>query len=207
MYATRGHECDVFAGASETSASTIEWVMSELLRNPRVMAKALNEVRQTFEGTRNIDEIDIQKLDYLKLVVKETLRLHAPGCLYPREKCEINGYEIPSNTKVIINAWAIGRDPTYWIDADCFHPERFQGSSVDFKGTNFEFIPFGSGRRICPGISFALANVELVLSQLLYHFTWKLPFKINPEELDTSESLGLSCRGNQGLTHTTAEGD
>ena len=176
--------------------------MSELLRNPRVMAKAQNEVRQILKGRRNVDETDIQKLDYLKLVVKETLRLHPPGALYPREsreKCEINGYEIPSNTKVIINAWAIGRDPAYWIDADCFHPERFQGSSVDFKGTNFEFIPFGSGRRICPGISYAIANVELVLSQLLHHFTWKLPTKINPEEIDMSESFGLSCRRRNDL--------
>ncbi|XP_030962309.1 premnaspirodiene oxygenase-like [Quercus lobata] len=193
---------DVFSGASESSASTIEWAMSELLRNPRVMEKAQNEVRQILKGRRNVDETDIQKLDYLKLVVKETLRLHPPGALYPREsreKCEINGYEIPSNTKVIINAWAIGRDPAYWIDADCFHPERFQGSSVDFKGTNFEFIPCGSGRRVCPGISFALANVELVLSQLLHHFTWKLPTKINLEELDMSESFGLSCRRRNDL--------
>ena len=193
---------DIFSGASETSASTIEWAMSELLRNPRVMEKAQAEVRRVLKGRKNVDETDIQKLDYLKLVVKETLRLHPPGALIPREsreKCEINGYEIPSNTKVIINAWAIGRDPEYWIDADCFRPERFHCSSIDFKGSHFEFIPFGGGRRICPGISFAIAIVELVLSQLLFHFNWKLPTDIKLEELDMSESLGLTCRRRNDL--------
>ena len=169
--------------------------MSELIKNPRVMEKAQAEVRQVLEGQKNFDEANIQKLDYLKLVVKETLRLHPAAALIAREareKCEINGYEIPNNTTVIINAWAIGRDPEYWIDSECFLPERFQDSLIDFKGSNFGFIPFGGGRRICPGISFALATIELVLSQLLYHFNWKLPNEIKPEEIDMSESFGLS---------------
>ncbi|KAK7855040.1 germacrene a oxidase [Quercus suber] len=159
---------DIFSGASETSATMIEWAMSELLRNPKVMEKTQAEVRQALKGRKNIDEVDIQKLDYLKLVVKETLRLHPPAALIPREsreKCEINGYEIPNNTKVYINAWAIGRDTEYWSDADCFHPERFQGSHIDFRGANFEFIPFGGGRRICPGISFALAIIFRTILQ------------------------------------------
>ena len=95
----------------------IEWTMSELLRNPKVMEKTQAEVRLVLKGQKNIDEVDIQKLDYLKLVVKETLRLHPPAALIPREsreKCEINGYEIPNNTKIYINAWAIGRDTEYW---------------------------------------------------------------------------------------------
>ena len=130
--------------------------MSELLKNPRVMKKAQAKVRQILEGWRSFDEANIQKLDYLKLVVKETLRLHPPGALINREsteKCEINGYEIPNNTKVIINAWAIGRDTEYWIDADCFRPKRFQGSLIDFKGSNFEFIPFGDKIGFCPFLS------------------------------------------------------
>ncbi|KAM3685582.1 hypothetical protein ACJW31_11G129000 [Castanea mollissima] len=193
---------DIFSAANETSASTIEWAMSELLRNPRVMEKAQTEVRQVLQGRRNLDETYVHKLDYLKLVVKETLRLHPPGALVSREsreKCEINGYEIPSNTKVIINIWAIGRDPEYWIDTDCFWPERFHGSSIDFKGTNYEFIPFGGGRRMCPGMSFALAIVELVLSQLLFHFNWKLPNDIKLEELDMSECLGFTYRRRNDL--------
>ncbi|KAG7946068.1 hypothetical protein I3843_14G019800 [Carya illinoinensis] len=161
---------DIVNAGSETSASTIEWAMSELVKNPRVMEKAQAEVRRVLEGRRNINETDIQQLDYLRAVVKETLRLHPPGALTPREsreKCKISGYEIPSNTKVLINIWAMGRDPKYWIDANYFRPERFYDSSIDFKGTNFEYIPFGSCRRICPGISFALATVELALSHLL----------------------------------------
>jgi cytochrome P450 len=176
--------------------------MSELLRNPRVLEKAQTEVRRVLGGTRSIDETNIQKLDYLKLVVKETLRLHPPAAIIPRESTEnsqICEYLIPSNTRVLVNAWAIGRDPEYWIDADSFSPERFQGSCTDFRGANFEFIPFGSGKRICPGISFALANIELSLSQLLYHFNWKLPNEIKPEELDMSESLGLSCKRRNDL--------
>ena len=151
------------------------------------MEKAQAEVRQVLEGQKNFDEANIQKLDYLKLVVKETLRLHPAAALIAREareECEINGYEIPNNTTVIIKAWAIG---------------RFQDSLIDFKGSNFGFIPFGGGRRICPGISFALANIELVLSRLLYHFNWRLPNEIKPKELDMSESFGISYRRKNDL--------
>ncbi|KAB1228284.1 Cytochrome P450 71D10 [Morella rubra] len=193
---------DFVSAGSETTATTIEWAMSEMLRNPRVMEKAQAEVRRVLDVGRNIDETDIQKLDYLKSVVKETLRLHPPVALNlrkSREKCEISGYEIPSNMKVIINVWAIGRDPEYWIDAECFRPERFHSSSVDFKGANFEFIPFGGGRRICPGILPGLASVELALSQLLLHFDWKLPNEIKPEELEMSESMGLTIKRKNNL--------
>ncbi|KAB1228280.1 Cytochrome P450 71D10 [Morella rubra] len=195
-------EVDFVSAGSETTATTIEWAMSEMLRNPRVMEKAQAEVRRVLDGRRKIDETDIQKLDYLKSVVKETLRLHPPAVLNmrkSREKCEISGYEIPRNMKVIINVWAIGRDPEYWIDAECFRPERFHSSSVDFKGANFEFIPFGGGRRICPGILPALASIELALSQLLFHFDWKLPNEIKPEELEMSESMGLTIKRKNNL--------
>uniref|UniRef100_A0A7N2L3J2 Cytochrome P450 n=1 Tax=Quercus lobata TaxID=97700 RepID=A0A7N2L3J2_QUELO len=186
----------------ETTATTLEWAMSELLRNPKVMEKAQAEVCKVIEGKRKIEYIDTQKLDYVKLVVKETLRLHPPGTLIPREcreRCEINGYDIPTKTKVIVNLWAIGRDPDYWVNVDCFQPERFHGSSVDFKGNDFEFLPFGAGRRMCPGITFASAIIELALAQLLYHFDWKLPNEVKPEELDMTENFGSTCRRKNDL--------
>lgn len=95
--------------------------------------------------------------------------------------------------------WAMARNPDYWIDADCFRPERFQGSSVDFRGSNFEFLPFGGGRRMCPGITFALANIEITLSHLLYHFDWKLPNDMKPQDLDMSETVGLSAQKRNAL--------
>ena len=157
---------------------------------------------QGLKGKRKTEYIDIQKLDYVKVVVKETIRLHPPATLIPRacrERCEINGYDIPTKTKVIVNAWAIGRDPDYWVNANCFKPERFHGSSIDFKGNDFEFLPFGAGRRMCPGITFGIAIIELALAQLLYHFDWKLSNEVKPEELDMTENLGSTCGRKNGL--------
>ncbi|KAB2604696.1 cytochrome P450 71D8-like [Pyrus ussuriensis x Pyrus communis] len=199
---------DIFAAASETSATIIEWAMSELMKNPRIMKRAQAEVRQLvvqFEGKKGKvnEERDVKKLDYLKSVVKETLRLHSPLALLPREASDtvqIGGFKVPIKSKVIINLWAMGRDPDIWgPDAECFKPERFHGSSVDFKGFDFEFIPFGAGRRICPGMSFGVTMIELALAELLYHFDWKLANGMNPNELDMTESSGLTCKRKNAL--------
>ncbi|XP_044460457.1 cytochrome P450 71D10-like [Mangifera indica] len=187
---------DIFGAGSETSTTALQWAMTELMRNPRVMKEAQAEVRRVFDGKGNVDETEIQELKYLKLVLKETLRLHFPlPLLLPREcreSCEINGYKIPEKTRVIVNGWAIGRDPGYWNDAETFYPERFLNSSIDFRGMDFEYIPFGAGRRICPGLTFALPNIELPLAQLLYHFDWKLPNGMNPDDIDMSEVFGIT---------------
>ncbi|XVE50826.1 hypothetical protein DITRI_Ditri01bG0194800 [Diplodiscus trichospermus] len=194
---------DVFSGGSETSSTTVEWAMSHMLKNPRVMREAQSQVRQVFEGKGNVDESGLNELKYLKAVINETLRLNPPApFLLPREcnqTCQINGYEIVAKTRVLINAWAIGRDPGYWPEAERFYPERFLNSSVDFMGTYFEFIPFGAGRRICPGILFALPNVLLPLAQLLFHFDWKLPNGMNKENLDMTEVFGLSLKKKHDL--------
>ncbi|KAK9057934.1 hypothetical protein SSX86_022773 [Deinandra increscens subsp. villosa] len=186
---------DMFAAGSDTSSVTIEWVMSELMMNPRVMKKAQDELRRVLKGKAKIYESDIQELDYLKLVIKESLRLHPPvPLLLPRESrenCEIGGYHIPVKTKVIINAWMIGRDPNYWIEPESFIPERFSESSINMMGTNFEYLPFGAGRRMCPGMLLGLANVELPLAMLLYHFDWELP---QSQDLDMLESFGATLR-------------
>lgn len=177
--------------------------MSEMVKNPQVMEKAQAEVRQLFDGKAHVDETYLHELKFLRSVIKETLRLHPTiPLLLPREcreSCDIDGYKIPVKTKVIVNAWAIGRDPRYWTEAEKFYPERFLNSSIDYKGTDFEYIPFGAGRRMCPGITFAMANIELPLAQLLYHFDWKLPNGLKKEDLDMTEEFGLSLRRKNNL--------
>ncbi|KAF5194472.1 Cytochrome p450 [Thalictrum thalictroides] len=189
---------EIFIAGSETSSTTVIWAMSEMMKNPGTLQKAQAEVRQVFnrKAKGEIDQSDINELSYLKLVIKETFRLHPPATLMApresREKCEINGYEIPKGTKAFVNAWAIGRDPEYWNDAESFKPERFEDLAVNYKGNNFEFIPFGAGKRICPGMSLGLANIELPLAQLLYNFDWKLANGLKPEELDMTELFGAT---------------
>ncbi|XP_022863231.1 premnaspirodiene oxygenase-like [Olea europaea var. sylvestris] len=193
---------DLFSVGTETSSTTIDWAMAEMMRNPHVMAKAQIEIRETAKGKKTIEESDVQSLKYLKLVIKETLRLHPPVPLLPRacrEECEVNGYTIPIKTRVMINIWALGRDPDHWPEAESFKPERFEKNSVDFLGSNFEFLPFGAGRRSCPGMNFGLANVELPLAQLLYHFDWKLPKGMKHSEVDLLEGEGITVPRKNGL--------
>lgn len=194
---------DIFVAGSDTTAANVEWAMSEVMKNQKIMKKAQDEVRRVFNSKGNVDETGLEELKYLKMIIKETLRLHPPvPLLLPRvcgERCEINGYEIPEKAKIIINAWAIGRDPKHWDDAESFIPERFLDSSVDYKGNNFEYIPFGAGRRICPGMNYGLAIVEFELAQLLFYFDWKLPGGMKPEELDMTEEFGAVVRRKEDL--------
>ncbi|KAK9123655.1 hypothetical protein Sjap_013257 [Stephania japonica] len=185
---------DMFVAGTETSCKVIEWAMSELIRNPRIMKKAQEEVRRIVreKGKLKLDEEDIQEMDYLKCVIKEALRLHPPTPILGRETSQsvnIKGYLLPPKTKVIINAWKIQRDPDTWSCAEEFIPERFIGSKFDFKGLDFEYFPFGSGRRICPGISFGSAVVELVLANLLFWFDWQMPGGADEKGLNMTDSL------------------
>ncbi|OEL27898.1 Premnaspirodiene oxygenase [Dichanthelium oligosanthes] len=189
---------DMFAGGTGTSGSAMEWAMSELMRYPAVMKKLQTQIREAFQGKTVVTEGDLQasNLRYLKLVIKEALRLHPPApMLVPREsieECELDGYTIPAKSRVVINAWAIGRDPRYWEDAEEFKPERFEDGAVDFTGSSYEFVPFGSGRRMCPGFNYGLASMELGLVGLLYHFDWSLSDGV--EEVDMAEAPGLGVR-------------
>ncbi|KAK3012242.1 hypothetical protein RJ639_011229 [Escallonia herrerae] len=164
---------------------------------PRIMEKAQAEVRHVLKWKRKIEGRDIQELNYLKLVIKETLRLHPPNpSLLPREateRSEVSSYEVPKKTKVTINTWAIGRDPEYWTNAESFEPERLCESSVDFKGTNFE--TFGAGRRICPGMLFGIANIDSTTVPLQLEARGQ----IKPEELDMLETFGASIRKKNAL--------
>ncbi|GKV36168.1 hypothetical protein SLEP1_g44329 [Rubroshorea leprosula] len=189
---------DVFTGGGESSSTIIEWAMSEMLKNPRIMEKAQAEVRHVFASKGYVEEAGIHELKYLSLVMKETLRFHPSlPLLVPRESREpvkISGYEIPAKYRVIVNAWAIGRDPQCWPEAETFCPERFLDCAIDYKGLNFEFTPFGSGRRMCPGISFSMATIEITLANLLFHFDWKLPGGKTPEDLDMTEVFSNVAR-------------
>ncbi|KAL0312084.1 UNVERIFIED_CONTAM: Premnaspirodiene oxygenase [Sesamum radiatum] len=186
---------DMFSAGTETSSTTVDWAMAKLMRNPHVMAKAQAEVRETFKGKETMEESDVHALKYLKLVIKETLRMHPPIPLLPRacrEECEVEGYTIPLKAKVMVNTWAMGRDPTYWPQPENFRPERFEDNSIDYLGTHYQYLPFGSGRRICPGMTFGLANVELPLAQLLYHFDWTLPHGLKPSDMDMADAEGIA---------------
>lgn len=190
---------DMLAGGTDTSSTTMEWAMSELLRNPLVLKKVQDELERVVGKGRMVRESDLPSLPYLQAVVKETLRLHAASPLslphFSVEDCTVLGYEIPKNTIVLVNIWAIGRYPTSWEDAERFMPERFMnGFSIDQKIRNFEWIPFGGGRRGCPGEELGMLLIEFSLAQLLHCFDWTLPDKMNGQELDMSESFGLTAR-------------
>nr|QSK97100.1 P450 mono-oxygenase [Curcuma wenyujin] len=189
---------EIFLAGTETTSTVIEWAMSELIKNPKEMEKVQKEMREAMQGKTKLEESDIPKFSYLNLVIKETMRFHPPApLLIPRvcrETCEVMGYRVPAGARVLINAFALGRDEQYWgSDAESFKPERFEGSSVDFKGFNYEFIPFGAGRRFCPGMTFGLTSAEVALAHLLFHFDWKLPQGMKIEDLDMMEISGLAA--------------
>ncbi|CAI0400395.1 unnamed protein product [Linum tenue] len=185
-----------FLGGIDTAALTVNWAMAELLANPRLMKKAQAEVRDVVGDKNRVTEDDVEKLEYLKLVIKETLRLHPPApLLLPRESIsplKINGYDVPPKTMIYINAWGIGRDPNHWPEPDKFLPERFEDSSLEFKGQSFEYLPFGSGRRVCPGIHMGTITVEIALANLLCCFDWKLPDGMTAEDVTMEEQSGVS---------------
>ncbi|XP_022956399.1 cytochrome P450 71B2-like [Cucurbita moschata] len=181
---------DIFLAGVETGASTIVWAMAELVRNPKVMKKLQDKIRSCIKED-SVKEIDLEKLEYLKMVVKEVLRLHPPAPLLPPRETispfKLNGYDIDPKHHLHINVWAIGRDPQSWTDPEEFFPERFIESNVDYKGQNFELIPFGGGRRICPGMNMAILVVELALANLLLCFDWKPPDGMKEEDVDMEE--------------------
>nr|XP_048329053.1 cytochrome P450 71AP13-like [Ziziphus jujuba var. spinosa] len=187
---------DMFSAGTDTTFRTIDWGMTELIMNPKVMEKAQAEVRRVVGERRVVIESDLSQLHYMKAVIKEILRLHPPApLLLPRESMEhvtIDGYNIPAKTRIFVNVWAIGRDQESWEDPEIFEPERFMGSTIDFKGLDFELIPFGAGRRGCPGIAFGTASIELALAQLLHSFDWELPLGVTAKELDMTEVFGIT---------------
>ncbi|KAK6943959.1 Cytochrome P450 [Dillenia turbinata] len=185
-------------GGTETTSSVIEWTLTELLRKPEIMRKAQAELDSVVGAKSKVEESDINKLPYLQAIIKESLRLHpSVPLLIPRNTLkgiDYLGYWIPKNTQVWVNAWAIGRDPEFWDDPLTFKPERFLDSSIDYKGQHFGLIPFGSGRRMCVGMSMANRVVSLAVASLLHYFHWELDGSIPPETIDMNERLGITLR-------------
>ncbi|XP_047051559.1 cytochrome P450 76M5-like [Lolium rigidum] len=187
---------DLFIAGSHTTTTTVEWAMAELLRNPTKMAKARAELKEAF-GSGNAEEGDLANLPYLQAVIKETMRLHPPApLLLPHEVSEsgvtLGGFSVPKGARVFINVWAIGRDAEVWPEPEAFAPERFLDREVDFRGRSFEYIPFGSGRRACPGMPLAVAVVPMVLASLLHEFEWRLPDGMVPGEVDLSDRFAAA---------------
>lgn len=187
---------DMLVGSMDTSATAIEWAISELLKHPRVMKKVQEELETVVGMKRKVEESDLDKLEYLDMVLKESFRIHpvAP-LLIPHqsvEDCKVGNFFIPKKSRVIINAWAIMRDPSAWSEPERFWPERFEGSNIDVRGRDFQLIPFGSGRRGCPGLQLGLTTVRLVVAQLVHCFDWKLPNDMLPSDLDMTEVFGLT---------------
>ncbi|CAO2210432.1 unnamed protein product [Urochloa humidicola] len=202
---------NMFNAGTDTTYLVHEFAMAELMRHPHAMAKVQAELRRKVSDKAAKGELeilteddDLSSVAYLKAVIKETLRLHPPGPLFlphlSTADCEVEGYMIPAGTTVMINAWAIGRDPGFWEDPGEFKPERFldggHATAVEYRGQDLSYIPFGSGRRMCPGMNFGIASLEIMLANLLYHFDWEVP---GGKGIDMTEKFGVTVHRKERL--------
>nr|AYM55638.1 cytochrome p450 [Croton stellatopilosus] len=201
---------DFFTAATDTMATTLEWAMAELINHPKILEKAREEIKRVVGDNRIVQESDNPNLEYIRAILKETFRFHPPVPLVSRksiEECKINGYKIPANSLMFVNIWSIGRDPKYWNNPLEFKPERFleSNSNVDIRGQHFELLPFGSGRRSCPGVSLAMEILPTTLAAMIQCFDWKVDnasgTKTNGGEivLDMSERSGFTAPRFQDL--------
>ncbi|MQL73332.1 hypothetical protein Taro_005673 [Colocasia esculenta] len=193
---------NLFAAGTDTTTSTVEWALAELIRHPRVLAEAQREIDSVVGRARLVSDGDLSSLPFLQAIVKETFRLHPSTPLsLPRmasESCEVAGYHVPKGATLLVNVWAISRDPAAWPKPLEFRPERFlpggEHAHVDIRGTDFEIIPFGAGRRICAGMSLGLRMVQFLTATLVHAFDWTLPTGQSPEKLDMEEAYGLTLQ-------------
>ncbi|OWM64970.1 geraniol 8-hydroxylase-like isoform X2 [Punica granatum] len=187
---------DLVVAGVDTTHTTVEWAMVELLRHAEKMAKARAEIEQVLGKDTKVQESDIPRLPYLRAVVKETFRLYSPFLLPHRAETEVDlcGFKIPKDTQIMVNLWAMGRDESVWQDPDRFEPERFLELKIDIKGTDFELIPFGAGRRMCPGMPLGYRMVHLILGSLIRSFDWKLANGEATETMDMNEKNGITIQ-------------
>ncbi|XP_042507964.1 trimethyltridecatetraene synthase-like [Macadamia integrifolia] len=194
--ALKGITLDLLAGGTESSVVSVEWALSELLKNPETLRRATEELDRVVGRERWVKEDDIPHLQYMDAIVKETMRLHPVSPLLTphqaQEDCEVEGYTIQAGTRVHVSTWTIGRDPMLWDAPEEFRPERFIGKAIDVRGHDFELLPFGSGRRMCPGYVLGLKIIQSYLANIIHGFLWKLPDEMHLKDLDMDEVYGLS---------------
>ena len=177
--------------ATDTSAVTLEWAMSNLLNHPNVLKKAKDEIDVHIGQNHLLEESEVSKLHYLQNIISETLRICPAAPLlvphYSSEDTTIGGYDVPRDTILLVNAWAIHRDPKLWDDPEGFKPERFE-KSEDHQHC-YKLMPFGLGRRACPGVGLAQRVVGLTLGSLIQCFEWE---RVGEELVDMTEGKGLT---------------
>ncbi|KAI3463910.1 hypothetical protein Pfo_020573 [Paulownia fortunei] len=193
---------NLFIAGTDTTSSTVEWAIAELIRNPKILAQAQQELDSVVGKDRLVTESDLTKLTFLQAIIKENFRLHPSTPLsVPRiahESCEINGYFIPKGSTLLVNIWAIARDPNVWADPLEFLPERFlmggERHNADVRGNDFELIPFGAGRRICAGIGLGIRMVQLLTATLIHAFDFELTNGQLAQNLNMEEAYGLTLQ-------------
>lgn len=188
---------DIFMAGTDTSAITTEWALAELINHPHVMEKAKQEIDSVAGKSTLIEESDLPNLPYMRAIVKETLRIHPTAPLIGREcseSCHVCGYEIPAKCVLFVNMWSMGRDPNLWENPLEFRPERFISgeSQLDVRGQHFQLIPFGTGRRVCPGASLALQVIPTNLAAMIQCFEWKVVGGSNNGIVDMEEKPGMT---------------
>ncbi|GAB2224576.1 hypothetical protein Droror1_Dr00005338 [Drosera rotundifolia] len=194
---------DLFVAGTDTTSTTFEWAMAELIHNPEKLKKARAEIEEVIGKGKLIKEDDIERLPYLQAIVKETLRMHPPvAFLIPRKvltDVELCEFTVPKNSQVLVNIWGMGRDESLWKDANIFQPERFLDSKIDVKGGDFELIPFGAGRRICPGMPLANRMLPYMLASVIQNYEWKPEGEVVPEKMNMDEKFGFTVTKAQPL--------
>ncbi|KAA0042824.1 geraniol 8-hydroxylase-like [Cucumis melo var. makuwa] len=187
----------LFTAGPDAAGSIAQWAMAYLLKNPKVMCKAKEELMEVIGKGNSIEESHMEKLPYLQAIIKEALRMQSSLLIPRRAESEvtISGFTIPKGAQIIVNLWASCRDPNLWENPDMFIPERF----LESKGRNFEFIPFSNGRRTCPGQGMGMRMLHLMVGSLIHYFNWKLEDGITPENLNMDAKFGISLAKAQPL--------
>ncbi|KAK6128126.1 hypothetical protein DH2020_038129 [Rehmannia glutinosa] len=193
---------ELLIGATDSTTITTVWLIVELMRNQEMLTKVRDEIAQAVEGDE-LNETLLSQCHYFQACIKETLRLHVPApMLVPHraiETCKVNNYVIPKDSMVLVNAWAIAQDPNHWEDASSFKPERFLDSKIGYRGTHFEYLPFGTGLRMCPGSAVAFKNIQMLVGSLLHYFDWSLPNGADPTTIDTNEKYFTTLKKEKPL--------